>query len=111
MANTIKFTDTVITLTSIDSDWNWYDTITAYASSKVGVPIQSIQFRPGATDDVCIIYNETIGEARLIDVKAADEYDDKVRYFHGVILKPVLDYSAGKYSANSSIIITLGGGR
>ena len=108
MANTIVLTDSVISISDIDSDWNWYDTLAAFATSKVGVKIQSIHFKPGATDDECIISNETIDGAPIFNAKCADVYDDKTRYYDGKELKPVLDFSDGSYSAGSSVQIILG---
>ena len=53
--STIVFTEKVIDLVAINADWNWYDTLPAYATSLAGVPIHSIQFHPSTKDDHCVI--------------------------------------------------------
>ena len=106
-ANTITYTDSVIVIEDIDSDWNWYDTITYLATSKAGIAIQSIQFNPGAADDLCIIKNKTDTGSEIFDVICADVYDQRCKYFNGEILKPVLDFSDGVYTAGSKVIIIL----
>lgn len=110
MANSITFTENVIELTDIDSDWNWYDTLSAFVTSKVGIPIHSIQFKPKATGDHCVIKNGSGTAATLFDKEAADQYDDKVVYFHGEELKPFLDVGDGSYNAAAKVIITLAKG-
>jgi len=110
MANTIVITGNVIDLVNIDSDWNWYDTLTAFASDKGGIPIHSIQFKPAATGDHCVIKNGSNTAAVIFDKEAANQYDDKVVYFHGEELKPFLDVGDGTYNAGARIIITLAKG-
>jgi len=107
MANTINLSGNVIEISNIDSDWNWYDTLVAYATSKVGIPIHSIQFLPGATNDRCVLKNGSITKAAFFDKIAEDVYDNTQFRFDGEEFKPVLDVSVGVYSANAKIIIIL----
>lgn len=110
MANTIKLTENAIHLIAIDADWNWYDTLTAFATDKPAIPIHSIQFKPAATGDHCVIKNGSGTAAVIFDKEAADKYDDKVVYFHGEKLKPFLDVGDGSYNAAARVIITLAEG-
>lgn len=107
MANTIVSDGHVIDLVAIDTDWNWYDTLTAYGTSKVGVPIQSIQFIPAATDDKCVIKNGSATGPVIFDATGATAYDGKIVYYHGEELKPFLDVGDGSYNAGARVIITL----
>ena len=110
MANTIVLTGNVIDLINIDSDWNWYDTLTAFVADKVGIPIHSIQFKPVAANDRCVIKNGSGSAAVIFDKEAVNQYDDKVVYFHGEELKPFLDVGDGVYSAGARVIIILAKG-
>lgn len=107
MANTIVFTENVIDLIDIDTDWNWYDTLPAFATSKVGISIHSIQFKPAATGDHCVIKNGSATAAVIFDKEAENQYDDKVVYFHGEELKPFLDVGDGTYNAAARVIILI----
>jgi len=109
MANTIILNDNIIELKAIDTDWFWYDTLTAFAISKQGVPIHSIHFKPGATGDRCVIRQkgETDAYPRIFDAACADAYDEKVVYYHGEELKPVLDVSVGSFNAGARLFIIL----
>lgn len=110
MANTINLSGNVIEISSIDSDWYWYDTLVAFATSKVGIPIHSIQFVPGATDDRCVIKNGSATAAVFFDRTAENVYDNDQYRYDGEELKPFLDVSAGVYSADAKVIIILGMG-
>ena len=103
MANTVTQTANVVTISSIDSDWSWSDTF----SGRDSILVDSIQFTPAATDDACIIKNVSDAGASIFNAKSADAYDQKVKYFHGVPLSPVLDFSAGTFTAGSSVTIIL----
>lgn len=105
MANTVDRDGPVITLSAMDSDWNWLDTLTG-SSFTSGINLASIQFKPGAADDELIIRNGAIDGAPMIAWKCADEYDYKVFYCHGVKYKPFIDYSECTLSAGHQIIIT-----
>lgn len=107
MANTIVSDGDVIELTGIDSDWSWFDTLTAYAISKVGVPIQSIQFVPGAAADQCVIKNLDASGPTIFDKTCADANDDKEMLYDGEVLKPFLDVSEGTFNAAAKVIIIL----
>jgi hypothetical protein len=109
-ANTINPTsgtaNGVIELSSIDSDWSWTD---AFGSADHGQPLQSITFLPGAADDfLSVKEGSATGPEIFPPVKCADEYDVKVKYFNGVIRRPVLDISASTISAGGLVIFEFG---
>lgn len=108
MANTINFDGTAIDISTIDSDWNWYDTLTAFATSKPGISVESIDFKAGATDDECIIRNGSATGPVIFHKQAANKYQEGKHDFNGKSIKPVLVVSEGVYSADSRIIIILG---
>ena len=100
MANTIVRTGPVVHITDIDSDWLWSTQFPGINK----IPVVSIQFNGAAQDDQCIISEGSITGAILFDFTADNVYDQHPKYFHGVGLRPVLDFSIGTYSANSSVI-------
>lgn len=107
MANTIKYKGFTVEISSIDSDWTWTDTLTDAAFTN-GVPINFIQFNPGAADDKCTIYEDNITDGPVSFYAKCDGDDDMKRaYYHGTRMKPILDYSAGTFSTGSTVIIQL----
>lgn len=105
-ANTITETGNVITITDIDSDWLWTANFSEFTAK--GVPVISIQFIPGDTDDQCVILNGTAAASEVFNVVAEDAYDQRIQYYFGNPLKLFLDFSAGTYSAGSKVIINVG---
>lgn len=101
-ANTVTRTGNVIYITDIDSDWSWSDTFPNYGK----ILVKSIQFNGAQADDQCVIKEATDSGAPLFDVTVEDAYDQRFKPF-GVLLRPVLDYSAGTYTAGSKVIIIL----
>lgn len=102
-ANTVVRNGNVIEISDIDSDWSWSDTFPQYPQ----MPVVSIQFNGAAADDQCVIKNATDTGPALFDVLVVDEYDQRYKLFNGTLLKPVLDYSAGTYTAGSTVILIL----
>jgi hypothetical protein len=105
-ANTITETENFITITDIDSDWTWTANFDEY--TPWGVPVISIQFKPAAADDQCVILNGSDTASEVFNVTAETAYDQKIQYFHGTPIKLFLDYSAGTYTAGSIVIINIG---
>ena len=105
MANTVTRNGPIIALSAMDSDWDWLDTLTgtSYAS---GVNLMSIQFQPGAADDILIVRNASLTGAPIVAWKCADEYDYKVYYCHGTKYKPYIDFSECTLTAGHQVIIT-----
>ena len=105
MANTVTRYGPVLALTAMDSDWDWLDTLSG-SSYLAGMNVGSIQFKPGATDDVLIIRNGSLTGPPIVSWKAVDAYDYKVFYCHGTKLKPFIDYSECTLSSGHAVIIT-----
>ena len=97
----------VITLTGINANWSWFDDLPAFATSKVGVPIHSIQFKPGAALDRCIIRNLDGSGPSIFDAECKNAYDNKVEYYYGEEMKPFLEVLGGVYNAAARVIIIL----
>ena len=107
MANTVKYSGFTIEISEIDSDWAWTDTLTD-SKFKNGIPINFIQFNPAAANDACTVFEESISSGpRSFYAKCDSASDQKRAYFHGAKMKPILDFSAGTYTANSTVIIQL----
>lgn len=106
MANTINQEGYTVEISSIDSDWTWTDTFTdaRYAN---GIRINYIQFCPAAADDACSIKEGADTGPQFFRCSAADANAQKLVNYHGAMKKPVLDFSAGTFTAGSSVIIEL----
>jgi len=103
-ANTVSRSGNVITISSIDSDWLWSDTFPLLAK----VPVIAIFFKGAAADDACVIKEGSASGPAFFDVKVNDSYDQRQGLYGGAKLRPVLDYSAGTYTAGSTVTIILG---
>jgi hypothetical protein len=57
-----------IELLSVDADWNWNDlaALVGY-NGRGGLPVQSIQFKPAAGDDQCVIRDGSSSGATIFD--------------------------------------------
>jgi hypothetical protein len=100
VANTILRTGPVVHISAIDSDWLWSDTFPQLAN----IPVQSIQFNGAQQADRCIIKEGSAAGAILFDFTADDIYDQHPLILNGVHLRPVLDFSAGVFTTNSTVI-------
>jgi hypothetical protein len=92
-----------LTITGIDTDWNWYD---AFPSKRdIGIKIFAIRFNPGAASDRCVINDGSISGSDLFDSSvAADTGDGTIEYYPtDRTFKPVLDASDGTYNAAAKI--------
>jgi len=100
-ANTVNPVEGCVTVSSIDSDYTF---ATTFPSDTSGLRLVSIRFNPGAADDVCIIKNGSDTGPELFNSgKCVDEYDPRIEYYHSVIRRPYLDFSAGTYSSGSTV--------
>lgn len=100
MANTVTITGPVITISNIDSDYDLNDIL----------PIQSIRLNAGTGTTSCIIKNGSDAGAPLFKVSrpAGEEF---IQYFHAVLARPYLDFSAGVYPPETEVTIILQRGR
>lgn len=80
----------VVELTTIDADWNWFDT---FPDNRNGIEVQTILFRPSGTNDVLVIEEATPDGPTIMYVRCNDTYDQRVLYLNGSKVRPLLDYS------------------
>jgi len=100
MANTVLRTGPVVHISAIDSDWLWSDTF----ASMNAIPVHSIQFNGAAQADRCIIKEGSAAGAIFFDFTADNVYDQHPLYLNGLQMRPVLDFSAGVFTENSTVI-------
>ena len=109
-ANNVEACATTIELSSLDSNWlSSTETKLTADQRKHGLYIFSIEFKPAATDDECIIYvgNSTSGVLTIPWI-CADKYDERIKYFPPNTRRQIfLDYDNGTYSSGSMVIIEL----
>jgi len=87
MALTISSSDNIINIL-FDGATAW-DSSLGTGLNKIpsnGLAIKSIEFCPAATDDILIVRKDSATGERLFQVKAANIYDNKIKYFDGVQL-------------------------
>lgn len=110
-ANNIETHTHTIEISSIDSPWaSSTDTTNLTTDQRnYGLYVHSIYFKPGATDDECIIYsgNSTSG-VLIFPPLSADAYDERIKYYPPDVRRHLyLDFTNGTYSSGSMVIIEL----
>jgi len=100
--NTVNHVGNVIEISAIDSDWTWTDTLPERSD---GIKVKSIQFNPGAADDVLVIEEASASGPRSVYFKCADTTVQKTKYFDDVKIKPFLDESDCTLSEGATVII------
>jgi len=93
-----------IELSTLASDWLWTDT---FPGNAHGIPVWSIHFVATAAADKCILQEDSITGPWVFHRIATAVGDQVPSYFGGRLLKLVLDFSSGIYTALSCIIIIL----
>ena len=94
MAITSKKDGQTVEVTSDSSTaWTWQDASHGWGTKSPFVRLYSIHWIPAATGDVCCIRNATTSGPIIFYAKAADAYDQRIVYYDGRNLKPVLDQS------------------
>ena len=110
-ANTITVVGHTITIEDIDSAWaSATDTTNLTTDQNLyGLYVHSIEFKPAATDDECIIYSgSSTSGAKTFPQLCADKYDERIKYYPPNVRRHIyLDFTNGTYTANSLIIIEL----
>ena len=74
-----------------------------------GLCIESLEFKPTATDDLIIVKETSATGPRLFDVKAATAYDSKIKYFNTEksMKKFILHITGVEASSGARLIITV----
>ena len=105
MPNKLNRSGNVITIEEIDSDWSWSDTF----PNDNEIRLDAIRFHAGAVDDVCIIKegSDSATAPHLFEYTASVDTLPAIEYYHGIGHKPVLEFSAGTYTAGSSVTIII----
>ena len=91
-------------ITSIDADWD-------YASGKPShwaerPRLLSIEFHPGSASDRMVIKESEEGGPQRFDSGEVDSSSDsRIKYFHGVRVRPFIDFSECTLSAGHRVII------
>ena len=88
-------TDNIIDLSSIDEDYDFGE----YRK------LTSIQFVPGAADDVLVVKDVDADGPRVLEIKADTDSDETIKYFYGDPVHTFIDYSACTLSAGHCVII------
>jgi hypothetical protein len=87
MANTTTLTGSTVTIT-LDGSTNWV------WSSELpfpdGVRLKWILFHPSAANDVLVIREASTSGAEIFRVKCSADTDDRVLYYKGAFLRPVI---------------------
>lgn len=97
MANTVTVFSQGYEVSAIDSDW----------APEGFLSIHSIQFVPGATNDIMVIKDQSDAGATFFYAKSTDG-DSRIKYFpDSTRIKPVLDYSACTLTAGAKVIVIL----
>jgi hypothetical protein len=109
MAVATKFNTgrTIITIASLDQDWNYS---TDFADYTNGMRVHSIQFIPSNLSDICQLKDG--GSSGPVIFHNASLCKFETKYYSGAKLKPYYDISDTNKcaaSANAKIIICLGG--
>ncbi len=94
-----------LTITSIAEDW-------VYSTSKPPhwpdrPRLSSICFIPGATSDKLIVKEENESGPEVIWVTAETVNSQKIKYFHGGVCIPFIDFSECILSAGHMVMIQL----
>jgi hypothetical protein len=105
-ANTINYTDGVLTLTAIDTDWKWTD-LFGGTEYKDGVYIYSITFTPGAQSDRGVFTHTGIDGPEIFNSGVAQNPGGwYIQYYPtNKKFKIYLDVSDGTYNAACKLTI------
>jgi len=109
-ANTVSESGLVVTVTSMDSDFLWSDNIMMYGRDGKGARLNFILFEPGDdTQSTLTIYEGSIASGALLVpfVKCEYKTDQKILYFGGARLRPIIDYSACSIDEDARITFML----
>ena len=115
MANTTNIRWPFITITPDGStDWTLAATgdasdsttlLSSYATS--GLKVYSIRVHPSAASDVIIIHEEGLDGASMFEAKFSGDTSDKVQYYGGQWMHPVLDASDCTMDTAANVRITI----
>ena len=92
MANVTTHGRNTVTITGLDADWAWNDD--GGFDTSMGLKVSSIQFNPGAANDVMIIRDGGIDATALLNTNPLTTVDPMIKYFNPPRwVRPVIDIS------------------
>lgn len=115
MANVTTITWPFITIVP-DGSTDWTLSATGDASGSTtklidyavsGLKVHSIRVHPSAANDVIVIHEEGIDSADIFYAKFSGDTSDKVQYYGGAWLHPVIDASDCTFGTATSAKITI----
>jgi len=92
--NTVTSSNGIITLSAIDSDY----------VPTIDMAINSIEFVPGAVNDVLVVRSWTI-VGQIITTLVSSDGEARIKYFNKKLLRPAIDFSECTLTAGSLVII------
>ena len=97
--------DGCLEITGIAADWDYN------SNRPPGWPVKprimSIEFDPGAADDVLLIKERDAGGPQRFYAMCENTYDQRCKYFHGCRVVPFNDFSECALSAGHKVTIEL----
>ena len=103
MSNTTTMNGPIITITGLDADWLW-NSDTVFTN---GIKVHSIRFHPSGANDIMIIHDHGIDGAEIFSVKCSGDTDDRVQYYNGAWLRPVIDITDCTLSSAAAAKVTI----
>ena len=84
--------------------WTWQNTSHGWGAGSSYLKISHIHWIPNAADDVICIHNNSKSGPIIFYAKAADVYDQRIVYFYGAALQPVI-HETTTTGADQKVII------
>lgn len=102
MANTTNFKGSTIEITGLDADWD--------SATDLGIEnlkLNSITFDPSAAGDIMVIRNGSSTGPACFYASCDSTYSQKIKYFHGEWVHPVINISECTLSSPSDARVIL----
>lgn len=109
MSTTTK-SGNIIQVTNPNLSADWTLTAAGYPdlnSLEPGIPVTYMMYTPGASRDVVVIKDRTDAGPQIVKFECANSWDQRIVYFEGRRMKPMIDISAGTYGKKSGSILTI----
>lgn len=96
MANTVTIHGKTISITGLDADFSLSATGSASGTElehfkDTGLAVHSIRFHPSAANDIMVVHEGGIDNAVAFYAKCSGDTDDRIQYYEGQWMKPVID--------------------
>lgn len=77
------------------------------ATERELLGIKSVQFNPGAADEILVLKNGSASAPIMFKVKGASVYDQRKTDYYNAKVRPYLDFSACSFSTDLAEIIII----